>query len=157
MTLYTRHQLLLLLILLAAAGLGLAVGYWRRADPDVVDYVEQLDRAPAPATGVATQPRERRRRPAPTLAPSSPPLRRATRRAESPAHAGQADAAPMDLNHARVSDLTRLPGIGRVLAQRIVDTRETEGSFASVDELRRVRGLSAGKVEKFRALVTVAD
>lgn len=48
MTLYTRHQLVVLLILLGAAGLGLAVGHWRRAYPDLVERVEQFDRQPAP-------------------------------------------------------------------------------------------------------------
>ena len=57
MTLYTRRQILVLLILLAVAGLGLAVGHWRRARPDVADYLEQLDRAPAPGpSAVAPQP-----------------------------------------------------------------------------------------------------
>ena len=48
MTLYTRRQLVLLLILLGAAGLGLAVGHWRRAYPDLVERVEQFDRRPTP-------------------------------------------------------------------------------------------------------------
>src|SRR2546428_455959 len=56
MTLYTRRQLLVLLVLLAAAGLGLAVGHWRRARPDVADYLEQLDRAPAPVPSVLAPP-----------------------------------------------------------------------------------------------------
>src|SRR5215510_9049087 len=45
MTLYTRRQILVLLVLLVITGFGLAVGYWRRARPDAVDYLEQLDRA----------------------------------------------------------------------------------------------------------------
>jgi len=61
-TLYTRRQLLVLLLLLAAAGLGLAVGHWRRANPDVVEYLEQVDRAPASPAGVsAPQPGARLR------------------------------------------------------------------------------------------------
>jgi hypothetical protein len=48
MDLYTRRQLLLLIVGLGGAGLGLGVGQWRRADPDIVDALEQLDRAAAP-------------------------------------------------------------------------------------------------------------
>ena len=48
MTFYTRRQLVVLVILLAVAGLGLVVGHWRRANPGVVDALEQLDRPPAP-------------------------------------------------------------------------------------------------------------
>ena len=42
MALYTRRQLLVLLLLVATAGGGLAVGHWRRENPDTVDYLERL-------------------------------------------------------------------------------------------------------------------
>src|SRR3954469_6997285 len=45
MTLYTRHQLLLVLLLVGAAGAGLAIDHWRRASPDLVERLERLDRA----------------------------------------------------------------------------------------------------------------
>src|SRR2546427_4533325 len=48
MTPYSRRQLLVLLILLAVAGLGLAIGHWRRGHPDLADHLEQLDRAEVP-------------------------------------------------------------------------------------------------------------
>ena len=51
----------------------------------------------------------------------------------------------------------RVPGIGAVLARRIVDAREADGPFASVDELRRVPGVSARRLEQVRALVTIPD
>jgi len=54
MALYTRRQLLVLLLLVAASGGGLAVGHWRRANPDTVEYLERLDRAPAPPSGIST-------------------------------------------------------------------------------------------------------
>ena len=62
MTLYTRHQLLLVLLLVGAAGAGLAIDHWRRASPELVERLERLDRVeravpPAPA------PREPRRAP----------------------------------------------------------------------------------------------
>jgi hypothetical protein len=59
MALYTRRQLLVLLLLVAAGGGGLAVGRWRRANPDTVEYLEQLDRAPAPPASVAPPPAAR--------------------------------------------------------------------------------------------------
>src|SRR5262249_56591898 len=49
--LYTRPQLVLLLAVLAAAGAGLAVGHWRAHHPELVERLEQLDRAPAVADG----------------------------------------------------------------------------------------------------------
>ncbi|HXL45277.1 MAG TPA: helix-hairpin-helix domain-containing protein, partial [Candidatus Binatia bacterium] len=63
----------------------------------------------------------------------------------------------IDLNRATAVELARLPGIGPALARRIVDTRDTEGPFVKVDELGRVRGMSARKIDQLRAFVTIAE
>jgi competence ComEA-like helix-hairpin-helix protein len=62
---------------------------------------------------------------------------------------------PVDLNQATAEDLVALPRIGPVLARRIVDHRARRGSFAAVDELRRVRGIGPVTLEHLRRLVTV--
>lgn len=48
----------------------------------------------------------------------------------------------IDINTADSSDFTTLPGIGPVLSRRIVRFREMKGSFQSIDDLRKVYGLS---------------
>ena len=48
---------------------------------------------------------------------------------------------PVDLNRAGVADLEALPGVGPVLAQRIVEHREQYGPFGAVDELQDVPGI----------------
>ncbi|PYM06909.1 MAG: hypothetical protein DMD82_07180 [Candidatus Rokuibacteriota bacterium] len=68
----------------------------------------------------------------------------------------RASEGPLDLNHATIQDLMRLPGVGPGLAQRILDTRERAGHFASVDDLRAVPGVGAGKFARLRDLVTVS-
>ncbi|PYN96545.1 MAG: hypothetical protein DMD91_21105 [Candidatus Rokuibacteriota bacterium] len=50
----------------------------------------------------------------------------------------------------------RLPGVGPVLANRIVSARESDGPFASVDDLRRVSGVGPTRIERFRPLVTIS-
>ncbi|WP_138733080.1 ComEA family DNA-binding protein [Modestobacter excelsi] len=50
-------------------------------------------------------------------------------------------AGPVDLNTATAADLDALPGIGPVLAQRIVDHRTANGPFTSVDQLDDVSGI----------------
>ena len=71
------------------------------------------------------------------------------------APADPTEPGPLDLNHATAQELTMLPGIGEVLAQRIVDYREAHGPFSSVEELIAVEGIGEGKLEKLRELVTV--
>ncbi|WP_222193248.1 ComEA family DNA-binding protein [Modestobacter italicus] len=60
----------------------------------------------------------------------------------APAAAGPTAAGgPLDLNSATVADLDALPGIGPVLAQRIVDHRTAQGPFTSVEQLDDVSGI----------------
>lgn len=62
--------------------------------------------------------------------------------AAAPAAAGPAaPGGPLDLNAATVTDLDALPGIGPVLAQRIVDHRSAHGPFSSVEQLDDVSGI----------------
>jgi competence protein ComEA len=61
----------------------------------------------------------------------------------------------VDLNTATLADLDALPGVGPVLAQRILDWRTAHGAFASVDQLREVEGIGARRLETLRGLLTV--
>jgi competence protein ComEA len=61
---------------------------------------------------------------------------------------------PLNLNRARAEQLEILPGIGPSLAQKIVDYREQNGGFKSVDDLDNVSGIGPKKLEALRPLVT---
>jgi competence protein ComEA len=69
-----------------------------------------------------------------------------------PTSAGAA-GSPVDLNAAGAAELDALPGIGPVLAQRIVDYRTSNGRFASVDDLRQVEGIGPKKFEQLKPLL----
>jgi competence protein ComEA len=81
------------------------------------------------------------------VVPLAPPSQRPI--AEPPA------PAPVDLNRASEEDLQRLPGIGPVLARRIVEHRQAQGTFKEVDELRRVKGIGKKTFERIRAFVVI--
>ncbi len=70
--------------------------------------------------------------------------------------AGSADNL-VDINTSDIAALDGLPGIGPVLAERIITYREENGPYRSVDELEAVQGISATMVEELRPLVTVGS
>ncbi len=74
-----------------------------------------------------------------------------------PAPGAGAGAAPgpLDLNAATAQDLDALPGIGPVLAERIVAWRTEHSRFASVDQLREVDGIGEAKYSTLKAKVRV--
>jgi competence protein ComEA len=68
---------------------------------------------------------------------------------------GGAAAGPVNLNSATVDQLDALPGIGPVLAQRIVDWRSANGGFRSVDDLNEVSGIGDSIFAELSPLVGV--
>ena len=64
-------------------------------------------------------------------------------------------AGPLDLNRATVEELVELPGIGPVLAERIVAFREEHGPFRSVEDLLQVPGIGEATLEALRPYITV--
>ena len=76
----------------------------------------------------------------------------------APADAGaDADATLIDINAASAQELETLPGIGPVLAGRIIEHREQNGSFQRTDQLTAVRGIGAATYERIRPLVTAGE
>jgi competence protein ComEA len=90
---------------------------------------------------------------------SSPPT--GARNAVEPSNGGppstgsrtRAGATPLDLNRATAEELERLPGIGAVLAERIVAYRDSKGGFRSVEELEQVRGVGPAMLAKLKPMV----
>lgn len=62
---------------------------------------------------------------------------------------------PLDLNRATVEELMELPGIGPVLAERIVAFREEHGPFSAVEDLLQVPGIGESTLEVIRPYITV--
>jgi competence protein ComEA len=69
--------------------------------------------------------------------------------------AGAAGDGRIDLNTADAAELDALPGIGPVLAERIVDYRTRHGPFRSVEQLEDVPGIGPSKAAELAERVSV--
>lgn len=71
--------------------------------------------------------------------------------------AATADAAggKVNINSASAKELMALSGIGEKVAQRIVQFREANGPFKSVDDLKRVDGVGGAVLERNRSRLVV--
>ncbi len=100
----------------------------------------------ARAAEAAKEPRARKRETKPR-APSTGAPRTPKNEQRPPIPVVDLDAAPMAL-------IDSLPGIGPVIAARIVGDRNQNGPFGSLDELQRVKGIGPAMAEKLAPYVT---
>jgi comEA protein len=61
----------------------------------------------------------------------------------------------ININNAYEADLMMLPGIGEVIADRIIDYREKNNGFKSAEELMKVKGIGEKKFEKIRDYIII--
>ncbi|MCA9896784.1 MAG: helix-hairpin-helix domain-containing protein [Ardenticatenaceae bacterium] len=63
----------------------------------------------------------------------------------------------VNINSADVAELDTLPGIGPSTAEKIVEYRETNGPFATIDEITSVSGIGPAKFEQIQPFITVGE
>jgi competence protein ComEA len=68
---------------------------------------------------------------------------------------GSEASGPVNLNTAGAAELETLPGIGPVLAQRIIDYRTQNGPFASIEALKEVQGIGDLTFERLKGRIVV--
>ena len=74
---------------------------------------------------------------------------------ETDAGAGEAGDGRINLNTAGEAELDALPRIGPAMAQRIIEWRDANGRFTSVEDLLAVPGIGDKMLESLRELVTL--
>lgn len=84
---------------------------------------------------------------------------------ESPVDSAEAGAIeklpyspfPININKAAAAELEALPGIGPVLAERIINYRQLYGPFTAIDSLINVSGIGKRKLSKITGLITIQN
>ena len=123
-----KNKLLTVLLILTALFAGLTLGLY-------------LGRNPAGGSVTVSIPAEVQTAPAAAQTP--------------PEASSVGTALAVNINTADVAVLAQLPGIGEVLARRIVDYRTIHGRFTAVEQLTNVEGIGEGKLEAILEQITI--
>ena len=86
---------------------------------------------------------------------SRPPIYISALPQTEPAGTGQPENGALDINTATLEQLQTLPGVGPVLARRILDYREANGAFSSVSQLTLVKGIGLSLLHQILDYITV--
>jgi competence protein ComEA len=73
----------------------------------------------------------------------------------TPAVSDNLAAGPININQATQAELESLPGIGPVIAQRIIAYREENGPFTTTEAIQNVAGIGPATFEDIESLITV--
>ncbi len=74
--------------------------------------------------------------------------------AQSNIAAEQMQAAMVNINTADIKQLTKLPGVGKKKAQAIIDYREANGKFSSLEDIAKVKGVGKKMLTKLDGKVS---
>ncbi len=119
--------LIALTIAFAGFTLGFFVGMNRSSEPVILSVPPSVQTLPADISHAVTE-----------AAPS-----------------GSAIVFPIDINTAGKEEFIALPGIGEVLAQRILTYREEQGGFTALEELMNVSGIGTKRFETILDYITL--
>ena len=127
--------MLCLTLLFASFTLGFLAGRSTAPGDVIITQLPQVTQAPDRAMPVLPP------EPAETAAPSQ--------------EAASVSSGLININTATAAQLDTLPGIGPVLAQRIIDYRQANGPFTSLSQLMLVEGIGEKRLADILPLITI--
>ena len=66
-----------------------------------------------------------------------------------------ADVAHVDINRDSTEDLQRVPGIGPVLAERVIRYRQENGNFSSIRDIQNVKGIGVKRFARLEPYIRI--
>jgi competence protein ComEA len=129
-----------------------AGGTLPEADPGPVNlaaFVQDGERIWIPFKDLPTETGEAR-------VPPSGPAEEAPQRVGEHTAPVETPSWPININTASQSDLECLPGIGPIIAERIIAYRQENGPFTRIEELQDIDGIGPAKYEEVRDLISMS-
>ncbi|AKM82454.1 MAG: competence protein ComEA, competence protein ComEA [Berkelbacteria bacterium GW2011_GWE1_39_12] len=77
--------------------------------------------------------------------------------AGSEASVVQGESDKININTAALTDLDKIPSVGPVIAQRIIDYRNENGAFKTIEDLKKVKGIGEKTFEKISGSITAGE
>jgi DNA uptake protein and related DNA-binding proteins len=130
---------------------------------NLAEYVEDGEQVYLPKKGEILEPVVKKRSKKKTVkqspmkaAPNNAPQNEASATVKMAQTGKKGEAEwPIDLNSANQAQLETVPGIGEFMAFKIIEFRNKNGNFQSVEDLDRVYGVGPKKLAKLRSYLCV--
>ena len=139
-----------IMAVLCAFSLGWVLGSGGTHETVTVQVSSQPQETQATQASQETQTPE-----APQETQEEAPLELEEAEQQTPQLSAPTEEAPLNLNTATQAELELLPGIGPVLAQAILDYRDSFGGFSAKEQLMEVSGIGEKRYAAVEALITV--
>jgi comEA protein len=154
---FTRNDLLLIAFLLLAFSAGLVIKFTGWNNKKEYDYseqdknFEQYLKSSFSSAELSKSKQERLK----LLKNVNDSLLKVSENSGSPVPDGMMPGKKIDINTAYSADLELLPGIGKVMAERIIEYRELNDGFTRIEDIMNVKGIGEKKFNRIKDYITV--
>ncbi|MBP3966155.1 ComEA family DNA-binding protein [Paenibacillus lignilyticus] len=154
---WDRQKLLILVLFLAAILLAVTALLHPKGEepPGWVSVTDEVDTALKPFEKRIADKQAGGVKPAPEAAAASADTKPEIEGKKEKVRSADSADGKIDINYATVEELDAIPGIGASKAKSIIEDREKNGLYSSMDDLLRVKGIGPKLLEKMKSSIVL--